>query len=70
VSVAGWVALALGWFALLFVGCWSSMAFWDAKERRRTGKQYVPWRELVSRPTLSNRLFDWFNEMADRAMRP
>jgi hypothetical protein len=69
-SAAAWVAIGVAWFALLFVACWSSLAFYDAKQRRRTGERYVPYRELVDRPTLSNRLFDWFNETADRVVRP
>jgi hypothetical protein len=67
---AAWGAIALAWFALLFVACWSFMAFYDAKERCRTGERYVPYRDLGGRPTLSNRLFDWFNETADRVVRP
>jgi hypothetical protein len=70
VSAAAWAALALAWVAFIFVVCWSSLAFYDAKDRRRTGERYVPYRVLVVRPTLSNRLFDWFNEMADRVVRP
>jgi hypothetical protein len=64
-----WGIAGVAWYALTFVACWSSLSFYDAKKRRQTGERYVPYRDLISRPTLSNRLFDWFNEMADRVVR-
>lgn len=54
------------WLVIPSLGAWSACALWDAKERLREGKRYIPWRARVAKPSLLSRIFDWFNETADK----
>lgn len=54
------------WLVIVSLGVWSACAMRDAEERLREEEQYIPWRALVAKPSLLNRIFDWFNETADK----
>jgi hypothetical protein len=45
---------------------WSLCAYSDARKRQKSDERYISWRERGEGDQLIHRVFDWFNETADK----